>query len=116
MVLVVLTIGMEMWLYRSRGVSRSRGAGFQFRGLSRVGWPVGSFRGRALVCALGAVVAGVCLASRWALDRTRGCQLGVAVFCSGVSWGAVLTGGRGSFVGALVGAVFLLLFDNVIRF
>jgi ribose transport system ATP-binding protein len=67
-----------------------------------------------LVAALGAVVAGVLLASQTGIGSNAvGATYSLPAFAAVFLGGAVMTGGRGSFVGAVLGAVFLSLLDNV---
>ena len=53
LVLSVLAIALEVWLYRSRNGLALRGVGFNAESTRRVGWTVGTIRSIALlVCAL----------------------------------------------------------------
>jgi ribose transport system ATP-binding protein len=67
-----------------------------------------------LVCAFGAVVAGVFLASLTGIgSNSVGAGYALPCFAAAFLGGAVMTGGRGSFIGAVLGAIFLALLDNV---
>ena len=115
LVLVVLTITLEIWLYRSRTGLAVRGVGFNAESSKRIGRRVPRVRSAGLlVCALGAVVAGVFLASQTGVgSNSVGASYALPCFAAVFLGGAVMTGGRGSFVGAVLGAVFLALLDNV---
>jgi ribose transport system ATP-binding protein len=114
-VLVVLTIALELWLYRSRSGLAVRGVGFNPEASRRIGRRVGVVRASGLlVAALGAVVGGILLASQTGIgSNSVGATYSLPAFAAVFLGGAVMTGGRGSFVGALLGAVFLSLLDNV---
>jgi ribose transport system ATP-binding protein len=114
-VLVVLTIALEFWLYRARGGLAVRAVGFNPEASNRVGRRVAVIRSAGLiVCALGAVIGGICLASLTGIGTNDvGASYTLPVFAAVFLGGAVLTGGRGSFVGAVLGAIFLGLIDNV---
>lgn len=113
--LVVLTVGLELWLHRSRSGLAVRGAGFNPEATRRIGRKVGVIRSVGLlVAALGAVVGGVLLASQTGIGSNAvGATYSLPAFAAVFLGGAVMTGGRGSFIGALLGAVFLSLLDNV---
>jgi ribose transport system ATP-binding protein len=115
LVLVVLTIALEIWLYRSRSGLAVRGVGFNAESSRRIGRRVPSVRSFGLlVCALGAVIGGVFLASQTGVgSNSVGSTFTLPCFAAVFLGGAVMTGGRGSFVGAVLGAVFLALLDNV---
>jgi ribose transport system ATP-binding protein len=112
--LVIITIALEIWLYRRGGGLALRAVGFNPQSSDRVGRPAVVVRSLSLLaCALGAVIAGVCLASLTGIG-TNDVGSGYALPCFAAVFlgGAVLSGGRGSFVGAVLGAVFLSLLDN----
>lgn len=113
--LIVLTIALELWLFRSRSGLAVRAVGFNPEASRRIGRQVGVIRAVGLlVCALGAVVGGVLLASQTGIGSNAvGATYSLPAFAAVFLGGAVMTGGRGSFVGALLGAVFLSLLDNV---
>ena len=115
LVLVVLAIALEMWLYRSRKGLALRGVGFNAESSRRVGWPVGVIRSVALlVCALGAVIGGIFLAAQTGVGSNNlGASYALPCFAAVFLGGAVMTGGRGSFIGALLGALFLSLLNDV---
>ena len=115
LVLVGLAIALEMWLYRSRKGLALRGVGFNAESSRRVGWPVGVIRSVALlVCALGAVIGGIFLAAQTGVGANNlGASYALPCFAAVFLGGAVMTGGRGSFIGALLGALFLSLLNDV---
>jgi ribose transport system ATP-binding protein len=114
-ILVGLAIALEVWLYRSRAGLAVRAVGFNPEASRRLGWRVGKIRSVGLlVCALGAVVAAFALAGQVGIgDNSVGSGYTLTAFAAVFLGGAVMTGGRGSFIGAVLGAVFLSLLDNV---
>ena len=113
-ILVVLTVALEVWLYRTRGGLALRAVGFNAQSSDRVGRRSVLVRSVGLiVCAAGAVVAGICLASLTGIGTNDvGTGYSLPCFAAVFLGGAVLTGGRGSFIGAFLGALFLSLIDN----
>ena len=70
--------------------------------------------GAYVLCAVVAVIAGLLLAAQVGIGQaTVGAGYPLTAFTACFLGGAVLTGGRGSFVGALLGAVFLSLLVNI---
>ncbi|RNM12173.1 ATP-binding cassette domain-containing protein [Nocardioides pocheonensis] len=115
LVLIAIAVALELWMYRSHGGLAHRAIGFDPQASNRVGRRVALICSMGLVvCAFGAVVAGVFLASLTGIG-TNDVGLGYALPCFTAVFlgGAVLSGGRGSFVGAVLGAIFLSLIDNV---
>jgi len=115
LIVVGLAIALEVWLYRSRAGLAVRAVGFNPEASRRLGWRVGKIHAVGLlVCALGAVVAGIALAGQVGIgDNSVGSGYTLTAFAAVFLGGAVMTGGRGSFIGAVLGAVFLSLLDNV---
>ena len=115
LIVVGLAIALEVWLYRSRAGLAVRAVGFNPEASRRLGWRVGRIRSVGLLaCALGAVVAGIALAGQVGIgDNSVGSGYTLTAFAAVFLGGAVMTGGRGSFIGAVLGAVFLSLLDNV---
>jgi ribose transport system ATP-binding protein len=113
---VVIAIALEWWLYNTRRGLSLRGTGLHSEAVLRVGWKVRRIRaGALLVSTLGAVVSGVFLASQAGAGANNiGASLALPCFAAVFLGGAVMSGGRGSFVGALLGAVFLGLINNVV--
>ena len=114
-VVVLVAIALEVWLYRSRGGLALRGVGFNSEASRRIGRRVGVVRsGGLLICAFGAMVAGLFLAAQVGVGSNAvGATYSLPCFAAVFLGGAALSGGRGSFIGALLGAVFLSLIDNV---
>jgi ribose transport system ATP-binding protein len=113
-VIVVLTIAVEFWLRRTASGLAVRATGLSEESSRRTGLRVERIKIAAyVICAVMATIAGIFLgvqvsvgqanvASDYALPAFTACFLG----------GAAMTGGRGSFIGALLGAVFLTLLIN----
>ncbi len=76
--------------------------------------PVGRVKALGyIVAALGAVVGGIFLAAQVGVGSNDvGLGLALPAFAACFLGGAVLTGGRGTFVGAALGAVFLTVISN----
>jgi ribose transport system ATP-binding protein len=112
---VVLAVLWDLWLYRSRGGLSLRAVGLDETSARRLGTNTGRTVFLAfVVCSLMAAVAGFFSA---ALIQTGSPIIGgyaLQSIVAAVLGGASLAGGRGSFVGALLGAVFLGLILNVV--
>ncbi len=115
---VAVAIALEFWLARTRSGLALRAVGFDDEASGRIGWKVNSIRARALIlCAASAVVGGVFLASQTGVGSNAvGASYALAVFTAVFLGGAVMTGGRGSFIGALLGALFISLLNNALPF
>ncbi len=113
--LVVLTVAMEYWLYRRNRGLALRAVGYDGDAAMRVGERVTLIQtGALMICTLGAVIGGIFLASMTGMGSNAvGAGYTLPCFAAVFLGGAVLTGGRGSFVGAGLGALFLALLDNV---
>ena len=113
--LIVVAVLAELWLRKTSLGLSVRATGLSEESARRTGIRVEILKvGAYVICGVLAVVAGLFLgvqvavgqngvAATYALPAFTACFLG----------GAALTGGRGSFVGALLGAVFLTLLINV---
>ncbi len=112
---VVLAVLWDLWLYRSRGGLSVRAVGLDETSARRLGANAGRVVFLAFVlCSLMAVVAGFFSA---ALIQTGSPIIGgfaLQSIVAAVLGGASLAGGRGSFVGALLGALFIALIFNVV--
>jgi ribose transport system ATP-binding protein len=100
---VLLAVLWDLWLYRSRGGLSVRAVGLDQTSARRLG-----------VCSLMAVVAGFFSA---ALIQTGSPIIGgyaLQSIVAAVLGGASLAGGRGSYVGAVLAALFLSLILNVL--
>jgi ribose transport system ATP-binding protein len=113
-ILAGLAVALEVWLYRSRAGLAVRAIGFSPEASRRLGWGIGRVRSIGLVvCAAAAVVAGIALASQVGIGENNvGQGYTLTAFAAAFLGGAVMTGGRGSFVGAVLGALFLSLLNN----
>jgi ribose transport system ATP-binding protein len=113
--LIVIALLAEMWLRKTSLGLSVRATGLSEESARRTGIRVEFIKiGAYVICGVVAIAAGLFLgvqvavgqngvASSYALPAFTACFLG----------GAALTGGRGSFVGAMLGAVFLTLLVNV---
>jgi len=112
---VVLAVAGDLWLYRTRSGLAMRAVGLDETSARRLGMGTGrtvflAFVACSLMASLAAfysaaqVQIGSPIIGSYALDSTAAAVLG----------GASLAGGRGSFVGALLGALFLTLIGNVL--
>jgi ribose transport system ATP-binding protein len=112
---VVLAALWDLWLYRSRGGLSLRAVGLDETSARRLGTNTGRVVFLAfVVCSLMAAVAGFFSA---ALIQTGSPIIGgyaLQSIVAAVLGGASLAGGRGSFVGAVLAALFLSLILNVV--
>jgi ribose transport system ATP-binding protein len=112
---VVLAVLWDLWLYRSRGGLSLRAVGLDETSARRLGTNTGRVIFLAfVVCSLMAAVAGFFSA---ALIQTGSPIIGgyaLQSIVAAVLGGASLAGGRGSFVGAVLAALFLSLILNVV--
>jgi ribose transport system ATP-binding protein len=112
---VVLVVLWDLWLYRSRGGLSLRAVGLDETSARRLGTSTGRVVFLAfVVCSLMATVAGFFSA---ALIQTGSPIIGgyaLQSIVAAVLGGASLAGGRGSFVGTLLAALFLSLVLNVV--
>ena len=108
-VVVVLAIAAELWLRRRPGGRSLRAVGSDEVRAFRVGAPVTRTLVLAqVVCSLFAVAAGILLAAQVGIgDPTLGTDYTLTSLAAAVLGGASIFGGRGSFVGALLGALLL---------
>lgn len=115
-VLVAFALISDWWLHRTRGGLEAKAVGFREEAARRNGVRVELVQVRAYVLAAGlATVAGFFLGSEVGVGHpTIGEGFALASIAAAVLGGAALTGGRGSFGGALFGAVFFTLTINVI--
>lgn len=112
---VVLAVLWDLWLYRSRGGLSMRAVGLDETSARRLGTNTGRVVFLAfVVCSLMAVVAGFFSAARIQTGSPIIGGYALQSIVAAVLGGASLAGGRGSFVGALLGALFLSLILNVL--
>lgn len=114
LVLVFGVIAADVWLYGTGGGLRTKATGFREEAARRNGVTTSWLHLRAYVlCAVLAACAGIVLASQTGVGNPRGGDtLLMAGFTSPFLGGASLFGGRGSFVGTLLGALFIATIMN----
>ena len=114
--LLALAVLGDFWLHRTRSGLESKAVGFREEAARRNGVRVDRVQIRAYVLAgLLATVAGFFLASEVGVGHpTVGQNYALSSIAAAVLGGAALSGGRGSFLGALFGALFFTLAINVI--
>jgi len=112
---VALAIAGDVWLYRTRTGLALRAVGLDETSSRRIGMPTGRMVFLAfVVCSLMASLAGFFLAAQVQIGSPLIGNFGLESIAAAVLGGASLAGGRGSFVGALLAALFLSLIDNVL--
>src|SRR5450432_3724519 len=117
-VLLVVALGWDIWLYRSPGGLTLRAVGHDKRAARRVGAATTRIRVGALVISglLAAFAAFLLAAQVQVGDPRAGDSFALTSITAAVLGGASLAGGRGSFVGAVAAALFLSLIVNVLPF
>jgi ribose transport system ATP-binding protein len=112
---VILAVLGDVWLYRTRTGLALRAVGLDETSSRRLGMPTGRIVFLAfVVCSLMASLAGFYLAAQVQIGSPIIGNFGLESIACAVLGGASLAGGRGSFVGALLAALFLSLIDNVL--
>jgi ribose transport system ATP-binding protein len=114
-VVVAVAVLAEMWL-RSTSLGLSvRATGLSEESSRRTGLRIEHIKvGAYVICAVMAVAAGLFLGVQVAVGQNNVAQdYALPAFTACFLGGAALTGGRGSFIGALLGAIFLTLLINV---
>jgi len=108
----------DLWLYRSAGGLATRAVGFREEAARRVGIHSRRVHIRAyLLSGLVTAIAGLFLASEVGIGMpTAGTDYTLKSIAVAVLGGASLFGGRGSFIGCFLGALFLSLSINIIPF
>ena len=112
---VVLAVLADMWLYRSRTGLALRAVGLDETSSRRLG--IGTGRAVILafvVCSLMASIAGFYLATEVQIGSPIIGNYALESIAAAVLGGASLAGGRGSFIGALLAALFLSLIKNIL--
>jgi ribose transport system ATP-binding protein len=106
---VVLGVLLDLWLYRSAGGLTVRAVGLAETAAGRRGAGVGFIFVRALLLSsFAAAIASFFVAAQIQVgDPTAGLGYTLTSIAAAVLGGASLAGGRGSFVGAVLGALFL---------
>jgi len=112
---VLLAVLGDMGLYRTRTGLALRAVGLDETSSRRLGMATGRMVFLAFVaCSLMASLAGFYLAAQVQIGSPLIGNYGLESIAAAVLGGASLAGGRGSFVGALLAALFLSLIDNVL--
>jgi ribose transport system ATP-binding protein len=112
---VVLAVVADMWLYRSRTGLALRAVGLDETSSRRLGMGTGRAVILAfVVCSVMASIAGFYLAAEVQIGSPIIGNFALESIAAAVLGGASLAGGRGSFVGTLLAALFLSLIDNVL--
>ena len=115
-VILALAVLGDFWLYGTRSGLRLRAVGFREEAAKRNGVRIDfvQLRGYFLSGVL-AVIAGFMLCSEVGVGHpTVGSSYTLTSIAAAVLGGAALSGGRGSFVGAIFGALFFTLVLNII--
>ena len=112
---VVLAVLADVWLYRTRTGLAFRAVGLDETASRRVG--LGTSRTVILafvVCSVMASIAGFYLAAQVQIGSPIIGNQALESIAAAVLGGASLAGGKGSFVGTLLAALFLSLIDNIL--
>ena len=112
---VALAVLADVWLYRTRTGLAMRAVGLDETSSRRLGMATGRMVILAFVlCSLMASLAGFYLAAQVQIGSPLIGNYGLESIAAAVLGGAALSGGKGSFVGTLLAALFLSLIDNVL--
>jgi ribose transport system ATP-binding protein len=116
--IVAVAVVSDVWLYRTAGGLSARAAGLDEQSAERRGVRVSHLFVRAFfISAFAAAIGSFFLAAQVGIgDPTVGLSYTLTSIAAAVLGGASLFGGRGSFVGAVVGALFLNVIINVLPF
>jgi ribose transport system ATP-binding protein len=111
---VVLAIGLDVWLYRTGQGLAVRAVGLDADSSKRIGIPAVRIKVVGyVVAALGAALGGLLLAGQVGIGSNNvGLNFALPAFAACFLAGATLSGGRGSFTGAVLGAVFLTMLGS----
>lgn len=117
-VIVAIAIAADVWLYRTTGGLAARATGLDEQSANRRGVPVRLLFVRAFyLTAFAAAVGGLFLAAQIGIGDPRiGTSYTLTSIAAAVLGGASIFGGRGSFIGAVIGALFLNVLTNVLPF
>jgi len=115
-VILALAIAGDWWIYATRSGLKLRAVGFREEAAKRNGVRIDFVHLRAYVLSgLLAAVAGLFLGSEVGFGApTVGSGYTLTSIAAAVLGGAALTGGRGSFVAAMLGALFFTMILNII--
>jgi ribose transport system ATP-binding protein len=112
---VVLALVADAWLYRTRTGLALRAVGLDATSSRRLGMPTGRTILLAFVaCSLMAAIAGFYLGAEVQIGSPIIGNQALESIAAAVLGGASLAGGRGSFFGTLLAALFLTEIDNVL--
>jgi ribose transport system ATP-binding protein len=112
---VVLAIVGDVWLYRTRSGLAMRAVGIDEVSSRRLGMPTGQMVFIAfVVCSVMASLAAFYSAAQVQIGSPIVGSYALDSIAAAVLGGASLAGGRGSFLGALLAALFLTLIGNVL--
>jgi ribose transport system ATP-binding protein len=113
---IVLAVGADLWLYRTATGLIARGVGLDENSARRLGMPLERVQwGMFIACAVMAALASLFVVAQVRVgDSTVGSGYTLQSIAAAVLGGASLGGGKGSFFGAVVGALFLSLVINVL--
>jgi ribose transport system ATP-binding protein len=115
---VVVAVAADLWLYRTGGGLTARAVGLDETAAARRGARVGAIFVRALLLsAFAGAIASLFVAAQVQVgDPNVGFEFTLTSIAAAVLGGASLVGGRGSFVGAVLGALFLTELVNIVPF
>lgn len=116
LLLIVIAVAGDYWLHHTRSGLEAKATGFREEAARRNGIRITSIHLRAFMLSGGtAALAGLFLGAQVGTGHpTVGQNFALAGIAAAVLGGAALTGGRGSFSGALFGALFFTLMINII--
>jgi cytosine/adenosine deaminase-related metal-dependent hydrolase/ribose/xylose/arabinose/galactoside ABC-type transport system permease subunit len=116
--MIILALGWDIWLHWSRPGLILRAVGYDKKAARRLGASEKWIRIRALIISgFMAAVASIFLAAQIQVgDPRAGTSFALTSIAAAVLGGTSLAGGRGSFSGAAVAALFLVLITNVLPF
>jgi ribose transport system ATP-binding protein len=111
----VLVVLADLWLYRTRMGMAVRAVGLDATSARRLGMSTGLIVFLAfVVCSVMASIAGFYSAAQVQIGSPIVGDYALTSIAAAVLGGASLAGGRGSFVGSLLAALFLTLINNVL--
>jgi ribose transport system ATP-binding protein len=115
---VVVAVLADVWLYRTAGGLAARAMGLDEEAAARRGVRVAYLFTRAFfITAFAAALGGLFLFAQVQTgDPNAGFSFTLTSIAAAVLGGASLLGGRGSFIGAVVGALFLNVIINILPF
>lgn len=117
-VIAGVAVVADFWLYRTPGGLAARAMGLDEESAARRGVRVGYLFVRAFfISAFAAAIGGFFLAAQVQVgDPTAGLSFTLTSIAAAVLGGASLLGGRGSFIGAVVGSLFLNVIINILPY